>query len=526
MSISAPFSSHRKFLNFHQHHGFTNIRIRLPPAATTISPQPFNPKLHLSTHSHIAYLPPPARLSTSDSYNSPLPGDDDANAKDETLKKKSFSTKEAFMKLKRYGSCGILAYGLLNTAYYIATFLVVWFYVAPSPGKMGYFAAVQRFVKVMAMVWAGSQVTKIARAAGALALAPFVEKALSWSSEKFKFRSQARAYMMIVGICVGMALVLFLAELVDNLQSVSLWSHMPYDIGHIILEKLNEVVEHIRFGAVCKQWYMISKENKEMCKSSPKRGIDLPALRDWSDPEWCFAINKLIISPDSTPDDYTVVAIYAGMDELATIKSGEKYWVYIPPRPETLPASLFSDIVFYQGAVYAVSTICMVVKVDVRARPPILKVVHPLNRKTSFRKTYLVESTSSDLYLLQRCFEKYSPGKESLTNGFNVLILKLHGEKGVLIDQNDTKSLDGDTFFVGDNTSIAIRANDGCMTNSIYFTDDLHDAGYFKASGPTDIGYYNVEDDTIRRFYKSNPAHKKGVHRPIWIMPHQCTTFS
>ncbi|KAL9677685.1 hypothetical protein QQ045_005919 [Rhodiola kirilowii] len=386
-------------------------------------------------------------------------------------------------------------------------------------------------------------------------------------------------------------------ELVDNLQSVSLWSHMPYDIGHIILEKLAEVVEHIRFGAVCKQWYMISKENKEMCKSSPKvlpmllvpspdapvkrdpprlyaisclrkyysnlqlqllftrkrycgssngwiafqnrngsvtllypfgRGdltINLPALRDWSDPEWRFAINKLIISPDSTPDDYTVVAIYAGMDELATIKSGEKSWVYIPPRPETLPASLFSDIVFYQGAVYAVSTICMVVKVDVRARPPILKVVHSLNRKTSFRKTYLVESTSSDLYLLQRCFEKYSPGKESLTNGFNVLILKLHGEKGVLIDQNDTKSLDGDTFFVGDNTSIAIRANDGCMTNSIYFTDDLHDAGYFKASGPTDIGYYNVEDDTIRRFYKSNPAHKKGVHRPIWIMPHQCTTF-
>lgn len=64
------------------------------------------------------------------------------------------------------------------------------FFVAPVPGRMGYIAAVERwrvffsnvflwvatmssenfcpyrFLKVMAMVWAGSQVTKLVRAGG------------------------------------------------------------------------------------------------------------------------------------------------------------------------------------------------------------------------------------------------------------------------------------------------------------------------------------------------------------------------
>lgn len=112
-------------------------------------------------------------------------------------------------RLKRYGISGVLSYGLLNTAYYLTMFLLVWFYVAPAPGRMGYVAAVKRFIKVMAMVWAGSQVTKLFRAAGALALAPFVDKGLLWFTVKFKFESQGKAFTAIVGFCFGLALLLF-----------------------------------------------------------------------------------------------------------------------------------------------------------------------------------------------------------------------------------------------------------------------------------------------------------------------------
>lgn len=120
------------------------------------------------------------------------------------------TSNEILKKLRRYGISGILSYGLLNTAYYLTTFLFVWFYIAPAPAKMGYAAAVQRFLKVMAMVWAGSQVTKLLRAGGALALAPFVDRGLSWFTDKFKFGSQGKAFMAIVGFCLALALIVFL----------------------------------------------------------------------------------------------------------------------------------------------------------------------------------------------------------------------------------------------------------------------------------------------------------------------------
>ncbi|XP_030465704.1 uncharacterized protein LOC115684901 [Syzygium oleosum] len=121
------------------------------------------------------------------------------------------ASNETLKKLKRYGIAGILSYGLLNTAYYLTTFLLVWFYFAPAPGKMGYLAAVERFIKVMAMVWAGSQVTKLIRAGGALALAPFVDRGLSWFTTRYKFESQEKAFLAIVGFCFGLAILLFLA---------------------------------------------------------------------------------------------------------------------------------------------------------------------------------------------------------------------------------------------------------------------------------------------------------------------------
>lgn len=134
---------------------------------------------------------------------------EDSSAKGENGEGELHTSKDLLTKLKRYGISGILSYGLLNTAYYLTTFLLVWFYIAPAPGRMGYLAAVERFVKIMAMVWTGSQVTKLVRAGGALALAPIVDRGLSWFTLKFKFESQGKAFTAIVGFCFGLALILF-----------------------------------------------------------------------------------------------------------------------------------------------------------------------------------------------------------------------------------------------------------------------------------------------------------------------------
>ncbi|XP_062006324.1 uncharacterized protein LOC133723494 [Rosa rugosa] len=174
------------------------------------------PKLGYSSLNHNRFR----RLSSIDGNNSGSGLSDseslsfrpeDSSGNSDSGQGRTATSNETLKKLRRYGIAGLLSYGLLNTAYYLTTFLFVWFYVAPTPGRMGYLAAAQRFLKIMAMVWAGSQVTKLIRAGGALALAPFVDRGLSWFTIKFHFESQGKAFAAIVGVCFGLALVLFFA---------------------------------------------------------------------------------------------------------------------------------------------------------------------------------------------------------------------------------------------------------------------------------------------------------------------------
>lgn len=111
--------------------------------------------------------------------------------------------------LKQYGLAGVLAYGLLNTAYYSSVFLFAWFVVTPSPGSLGFRAAAGRVTRVLATVWAGSQLTKLPRAAGALLLAPTIDRFLLHIEKRFNFKSREKAFLWIVCLCIGFALTLF-----------------------------------------------------------------------------------------------------------------------------------------------------------------------------------------------------------------------------------------------------------------------------------------------------------------------------
>ncbi|EFH56020.1 predicted protein [Arabidopsis lyrata subsp. lyrata] len=184
--------------------GVHRLTLSLPPQS--LLPYSFS----VVHHSH--------RLVTSFSHNATNKSDAESKPsydEGEMLDKNRISRRNPFVsekllkKLKRYGVSGILSYGILNTVYYSKAFLLVWFYVAPAPGKMGYLAAAERFLKVMAMVWAGSQVTKLIRIGGAVALAPIVDRGLSWFTVKCKFESQGKAFGALVGICLGLALMLF-----------------------------------------------------------------------------------------------------------------------------------------------------------------------------------------------------------------------------------------------------------------------------------------------------------------------------
>jgi hypothetical protein len=64
-------------------------------------------------------------------------------------------------------------------------------------------------VEVFAIVWAGSQVTKLARAGGALALAPLVDSGMGWLQRRLALGSKRAAFALVVAACLVVAGALF-----------------------------------------------------------------------------------------------------------------------------------------------------------------------------------------------------------------------------------------------------------------------------------------------------------------------------
>lgn len=93
-------------------------------------------------------------------------------------------------RLAAAGLAGVVSYGLFNTLYYAGAFLLVWFNVAKFQSGQGIVAAAQAVAKVLAVVWAGSQATKVIRAGAALAIAPFTDKLLEIIKIKLNLASK------------------------------------------------------------------------------------------------------------------------------------------------------------------------------------------------------------------------------------------------------------------------------------------------------------------------------------------------
>eukprot|EP00887_Chlorella_sp_A99_P006581 scaffold3.g6581.t1 len=126
--------------------------------------------------------------------------------------------------IQAYGLAGVVAYGLLNTLYYTAAFLVAWVYVFKVPTGLGHAKAAATFASVLAAVWAGSQATKLLRAAVAVTLAPGVDRGLSWLQRALKLKTRrsvslghvgpllrGQAFLVVVGFCLACAALLFAA---------------------------------------------------------------------------------------------------------------------------------------------------------------------------------------------------------------------------------------------------------------------------------------------------------------------------
>jgi len=111
-------------------------------------------------------------------------------------------TKVLQEKIQELGAAGFVAYGMLNSLYYCTAFTFCWLFVAQAPKGLGVSVTTAKMVQVLGLTWAGSQVTKIARAGCAIIMAPFVERMAKYLTERLSLKSLYIAYGMVIGVCI------------------------------------------------------------------------------------------------------------------------------------------------------------------------------------------------------------------------------------------------------------------------------------------------------------------------------------
>ena len=97
----------------------------------------------------------------------------------------SSRSRDLAARMKSLGLAGFTAYGINNTVYYTLAFTAAWTLRGIPPESAATLGATFRAAgEVMALVWAGSQVTKLARFALAIAMAPKIDERMeAWGRE-------------------------------------------------------------------------------------------------------------------------------------------------------------------------------------------------------------------------------------------------------------------------------------------------------------------------------------------------------
>jgi hypothetical protein len=120
------------------------------------------------------------------------------------------------------GRAGLLAYGILNAAYYMSVTAMTCYITAKKyPFVINRGATLFQRVKfvlsrlgsVAGTVWVGSQITKIFRLSGAVICAPFVDKLMMQCQKRFKLPSRNAAFWFIFAL-LWAAVIVFYSSLV------------------------------------------------------------------------------------------------------------------------------------------------------------------------------------------------------------------------------------------------------------------------------------------------------------------------
>ncbi|XP_016445254.2 uncharacterized protein LOC107770461 isoform X1 [Nicotiana tabacum] len=117
-------------------------------------------------------------------------------------KKWKENSAEMSAKLAKLGLAAVLAYGLFDGVTYTSFFVLAFLGYEKSTGNNPT-ANLQALLGIIIAMWAGNNVTRPFRVAGAAALAPAIDKGLRRIQKYFNFPTLVYAFALVVGIVAG-----------------------------------------------------------------------------------------------------------------------------------------------------------------------------------------------------------------------------------------------------------------------------------------------------------------------------------
>lgn len=147
------------------------------------------------------------------------------------LKRLARAIRSQSAKLQKAGRAGVVAYGALNFVWYTLAITFQWRRIASlsgvPPGTLvAVKGSIQKFGKVLAAAYIGSQLTKLPRLSLAVILAPVGNRALLFVKQKLRV-SENSAFLIVTGVllgsCVGVgAAVIFMDAIVSSAGTFSM----------------------------------------------------------------------------------------------------------------------------------------------------------------------------------------------------------------------------------------------------------------------------------------------------------------
>ncbi|KAG4166720.1 hypothetical protein ERO13_A13G150700v2 [Gossypium hirsutum] len=289
-----------------------------------------------------------------------------------------------------------------------------------------------------------------------------------------------------------------------------------------------------RYCGSCYGWLATVDESFNITLSNPfeNLSIRLPQFDSmaYDSGHYTYKILKVVLSEDPLlhPNNFVVVVIYSVYGRLAFYRPCQENWIYMDVDEDQ---SLFLDILFHKGLVYAIGHYNNLVWFDVNgveddesSKPPKLNTLVPtiLRLENYSHRAYLVRSSMGNLYSIHKHLKFEEVGERSVHSikKFTVFKLILDDENSRLLEKKEVQSIDGDIVFVGDNRTLAVSALDfpEGQPNSIYFTDDFIDTDTYEPFGPRDIGIFHLKDGSLEKYYQFKSSHK-DLPPYIWISP-------